>query len=183
MPRKWHVLQTALAGKRLRELDAEVRALTFHPHTYTPLVLTERFPRHRPGMSRSRVKRVQAVEPIFQPYLFVEFDAATEPWQKITSLDGALSFLGYREGKLAPEAVRPIVMSELMARLPAHANHVTSRPSRIKRDQLVRILFGPFADFTATVNAVRKSGVEVLVELFGRPTPIMLDSLDLAPAA
>lgn len=49
------------------------------------------------------------------------------------------------------------------------------------KGQKVTILSGPFASFKATVERVKKR-VRVVVDLFGRPTPIDIEAIALAPA-
>jgi transcriptional antiterminator NusG len=61
-------------------------------------------------------------------------------------------------------------------------------PSRIRMTlavgQPVRIIDGPFTDFTGTVDEIdqAKGKVKVLVSFFGRETPVELDFLQVEKA-
>lgn len=60
------------------------------------------------------------------------------------------------------------------------------RKGQYRRGRKFRIVEGPFSSFLAKINNLRKSGeVEVTIEIFGRPTKIVLDSPEhyLRPAA
>ena len=123
-----------------------------------------------------RLKMVR--RPLFPRYLFVRLDIARDRWLSVHSTIG-VSRLVTQDGR--PIAVPVGVVENLLAHSDAG---VTRVDFDLKRGQRVRILSGPFADFTATLGRLDEGRrVEVLLEMMGTVVPASVDRRALAPAA
>ncbi|MES2855868.1 MAG: KOW motif-containing protein, partial [Bdellovibrionota bacterium] len=56
---------------------------------------------------------------------------------------------------------------------------------RFSVGETVTVVDGPFSNFTGTVEEINeeKAKVKVLVSIFGRPTPVELDFIQVEPAS
>lgn len=141
-------------------------------------------------MARVEVRRpdgllVDVVRPLFQGYLFVKFDPKADPWKRVCYTRGVRGLLGYQPGTDSPMAVPPDEMDVLFARLAEHGGVITlntSRPKHFEPDMLIKVLFGPYRDRHALVQADHGSRVDVLLRFLGakRIIPIRKDYVELA---
>lgn len=112
---------------------------------------------------------VAKVSPLFPRYLFVQ-----TRWQDrrpVMATRGFKEFVGWAPGQDKPPYVPNIVIRELKSRLQEILGLdvlLLHRPKEIEPGIMVQILFGPFRDHVAKVQAVHDSRVEVLLSLFGR---------------
>jgi transcriptional antiterminator NusG len=80
-----------------------------------------------------------------------------------------------------PTALRPEEVSAILRRMEAEAPHIKVT---FKEGERVRIVDGPFNDFRGTVDSidVDRAKVRVMVNFFGRETPVELDFLQVEKA-
>lgn len=116
--------------------------------------------------------------PLFPRYLFVRFDVAQDRWLSVNGTIG-VSRLVMRDSR--PIAVPVGIVEDLLA----HSDEgVTRLDFSAKEGQRVRILSGPFADFTATLARLDEGRrVQVLLEMMGTSVRVLVDRRALAPAA
>jgi transcriptional antiterminator NusG len=123
-------------------------------------------------------KKVKSVKKILPGYILIEMEMDDETWSFITNVPGISSFvgtLGRRPLPLRAEEVARI-MERVEAKGEAHAKDI---PFRIGDN--VRVAGGPFSDFSGVIEQINpeKSKVRVIISIFGRPTPIELDFLQI----
>lgn len=133
-------------------------------------------------------RRLTTVEAAYWPrYLFGCFDPSKIVWGPIQSTRGVLRVLCTKTGN--PYPVPTGVIERLKER--ADENGGTIRmaaneiEARFKKDDRVRVTDGPFTSFPAIVDELLNEGgsrLKVLVQIFGRPTPVELDETQLAAA-
>ncbi|HET7039655.1 MAG TPA: transcription termination/antitermination NusG family protein, partial [Gemmatimonadales bacterium] len=114
----------------------------------------------------------------FPGYVLVEMVMTQESLHVINSIQGVIKFVG--QG-WTPQALRQDEVNRLLGiEEPAEEReHRQEIPFLV--GQVVEITEGPFTDFNGTVEEVLpdKGKVRVSVSLFGRPTTVELDYLQL----
>ena len=109
----------------------------------------------------------------FPGYILVHMDLTDESWHIVKDTPKVTGFVGGGE--------RPTPISESdVAKMTAQMKEGTSKPKpRIvfEEGESVRVVSGPFANFPGFVDQVHpdKEKVRVMVQVFGRATPVMLD--------
>jgi transcriptional antiterminator NusG len=122
-------------------------------------------------------KKVTVERKIYPGYVLVEMVMNQEALHTINSIQGVIKFVGHER---FPQPLRP----EEVNRLLGIAEEVEEEPKEeipFMVGQAVEITEGPFSDFSGTVEEVfpDKGKVRVSVSLFGRPTSVELDYLQL----
>ena len=130
-------------------------------------------------------KKVTVDRKLYPGYVLVEMVWNQETAHVINSIQGVIKFLHYGGGHV-PVGVEPMALrQEEVNRLLGVVEDV--EPEAPKEEipfmigQAVTITEGPFTDFNGTVEEVvaDKGKVRVSVSLFGRPTSVELDYLQL----
>ena len=123
-------------------------------------------------------KRRTVERHVFPGYVLVNMILTEESWYVVRNTPGVTGFVGM--GNL-PTALRPEEVSQIIKRMEAEAPRikVTFRPG-----ERVRIVDGPFNDFRGTVAEIdmERAKVRVMVNFFGRETPVELDFLQVEKA-
>ena len=124
-------------------------------------------------------KKVTVERKIFPGYVLVEMVMTQETLHTINGIQGVIKFVAH--GAL-PMALRPDEVNRLLgvADEQEAETHVREEIPFLV-GQAVAITEGPFTDFNGTVEEVMadKGKVRVSVSLFGRPTSVELDYLQL----
>ncbi len=177
MEHRWYAIQTT-AGH-----ENKVRSLIQRKIDQDPRVADERSIRQAlvPTQEAVEIKsgtKVTVERKIYPGYVLVEMLMNQETLHTINSIQGVIKFVGHDR---LPQPLRP----EEVNRLLGIADD--SEPEEPKEEipfligQAVAITEGPFTDFNGTVEEVMadKGKVRVSVSLFGRPTSVELDYLQL----
>ena len=106
---------------------------------------------------------------LYPGYVFVKVDLDTELWQKIQQLP--------RVGRFIGENKKPTALSEndINLILEKVQNKAAPKPKvSFDEGEVVRIIDGPFANFTGTVEEydLKHRKLKLNVSIFGRSTPI-----------
>ena len=123
-------------------------------------------------------KKVTVERKIFPGYVLVDMVASQDTLHEINAIQGVIKFVGKDK---EPTPLR----DDEVRRLLGQADPTEEAPAREEIPfligQPVAITEGPFADFNGTVEEVLpdKGKVRVSVSLFGRPTSVELDYLQL----
>lgn len=172
----WYVLRVASNKEdQVREaLERKVKIELLERHVGRILVPTQREKRVRGGTSRVYHRK------LYPGYVFVEMATDSDGripenvWFVIKETTGVGDFIG-SGGKPSPMPL-PDVEKMLAATIkpeesPALANLAFKPGDRVK------VTEGPFENFEGTVDEIntQKGTVRVIVEIFGRPTPIEIE--------
>ncbi|GIK83424.1 MAG: transcription termination/antitermination protein NusG [Patescibacteria group bacterium] len=131
-----------------------------------------------PTQEKIQIKRGQrknVVEKIFPGYMLVQMELTDNSWLAVRTTQGVTGFVG------VGNKPTPLPKHEV----DAIKKYMTQAAPQYKADytegEAIRIVDGPFNDFLGTVNSIdeEKGQVEVLVNIFGRETPVTLDFLQV----
>lgn len=123
-------------------------------------------------------KKVVVERKLYPGYVLIETTMSQEAQHLVNSVQGVIKFVG--TGKL-PQALRTEEVNRLLGIAEETADAGPKEEIPYLVGQAVEITEGPFADFSGTVEEVLtdKGKVKVSVSLFGRPTTVELDYLQL----
>jgi transcriptional antiterminator NusG len=123
-------------------------------------------------------KKVTVERKIYPGYVLVEMLMSQEAVHIINSIQGVIKFVGQER---APQPLRPDEVNRLLGIADEREEEEPKEEIPFMVGQAVEITEGPFSDFSGTVEEVYpdKGKVRVSVSLFGRPTSVELDYLDL----
>jgi transcriptional antiterminator NusG len=123
-------------------------------------------------------KKVMVERKLYPGYVLIETTMSQEAQHLVNSVQGVIKFVG--TGK-APQPLRPEEVNRLLGIAEEAAESAPKEEIPFLVGQAVEITEGPFADFSGTVEEIlpEKGKVKVSVSLFGRPTTVEMDYLQL----
>ena len=131
-----------------------------------------------PTQEKIQIKRGQrknVTEKIFPGYMLVQMELTDNSWLAVRTTQGVTGFVG------VGNKPTPLPKHEVEAIKKYMTQAAPSYKADYTEGEAVRIVDGPFNDFLGTVNSIdeEKGQVEVLVNIFGRETPVTLDFLQV----
>jgi len=122
---------------------------------------------------KKRVKR----KVFFPGYLLINMGESKEAKYLIENIDGVINFVGANGD---PQALKEDEITRIIGEVEGREGREVVIAPYIVGDS-VTVIDGPFADFSGFVNEVNneKQKVKVSVSIFGRPTPIELNFLQV----
>ena len=123
-------------------------------------------------------KKVNVERKIYPGYVLVEMVMNQESLHTINNIQGVIKFVGHDK---LPMPLRPDEVNRLLGIADETEQEEPKEEIPFLIGQAVAITEGPFTDFNGTVEEVMadKGKVRVSVSLFGRPTSVELDYLQL----
>jgi len=123
-------------------------------------------------------KKVNVERKLYPGYVLVEMAMTQETIHTINSIQGVIKFVGQER---MPQPLRPDEVNRLLGVTDETKEEAPKEEIPFLIGQAVAITEGPFTDFNGTVEEVivDKGKVRVSVSLFGRPTSVELDYLQL----
>jgi transcriptional antiterminator NusG len=167
MQKHWYAVHTYSGHEKKVKTNIERRAETMglKDKVFQILVPTEKESRVRAG------KKSEIDRKVFPGYVFVEMVLDDNTWYLVKSTTGVIGFVGDAKPT-------PVKNSEILAIQEALAKPDTPyiRP-QWNIGQAVRVMSGPFGDFTGSIQEINpaKDKVKVLISIFGRDTPVQLE--------
>lgn len=131
-----------------------------------------------PTQEKIQIKRGQkktVSEKIFPGYMLVQMELTDNSWLAVRTTQGVTGFVGIGNKPT------PLPRHEVDAIKKYMSQGVAQYKADYVEGEAVRITDGPFNEFLGTVNSIdeEKGQVEVLVNIFGRETPVTLDFLQV----
>lgn len=165
---KWYIVHTYSGHENKARLSLIDRVRT---HNMTDLfgdvlVPTESVMETVKGQRRTTTRK------FFPGYMFVQMVLDDRTFHLVKNTPKITGFLGgTKPTPVPPEQISGVQSSVTEGKRPAKAKVV------FEVGDTVRVVDGPFANFSATVEDVKpeKQKVKVLVSIFGRATPVELD--------
>lgn len=171
--KKWYVVHV-LSGhenKVKAYLESEINRLGLEDKITNILVPAEDITEMRDGKKKVKNK-------IFFPgYILVEMELDVESIHLISNSPGVTHFVGTKN---KPQPLRPDEIKRILGRVDEAKNReLMDVPFRV--GDPVKVIDGPFTDFTGVVKEVNeeKSKLKVMVSIFGRSTPVELNFLQV----
>jgi transcriptional antiterminator NusG len=172
--RAWYVVHcySGYENKVRHNLEQRIETMGMKNLIFDVVVPTEEEIEVKEGKRRTVERRV------FPGYILVNMIMTEESWYVVRNTPGVTSFVGMGN---EPVPLRPEEVSQIIKRMESDAPRikVTFKPG-----ERVRIVDGPFNDFRGTVDEIdmERAKVRVMVNFFGRETPVELDFLQVEKA-
>jgi transcriptional antiterminator NusG len=169
-PAQWFVVH-AYSGheeKVKKNLEKRIESMDMHDQILEVFVPMEDEIEIKDGKRRHVQKR------IFPGYILVKMIMSDESWYVVRNTPGVTSFVG--------SGNKPVPLQE--HELKSILKQVKQEPQirvEFQIGESVRVVDGPFADFLGNVDEINpeKGKLKVLVNMFGRETPVELDLLQV----
>ena len=170
MALRWYVVQafSGFEGQVKRSLEERIARYGMDDHFGQILVPTEEVVEMKDGQKRKSERK------FFPGYVLVQMDLSDEAWHLVKNVPRVLGFIGGSADKPAP-----ISDKEVDAILQRMQEGVEKPKPKVLFEvgEMVRVVDGPFNDFSGVVEEVNydKSRLLVAVQIFGRSTPVELE--------
>ncbi len=169
--RQWYVIH-CYSGQEVKVSKAilqRIETMGMRDKIMDVIVPTQEEIEVKEGKRRTMQRRV------FPGYLLVEMIMDEDSWYVVRNTPGVTGFVGMGND---PTPLRADEVKQIIERMTEQAPTIKVN---FKIGQKVRIIDGPFNDFIGTVAAIDpdKSKVRVMVNFFGRDTPVELDFLEV----
>lgn len=169
--RRWYALHTYSGYEEnvARNLHQRIEAMSIEDKIFQVLIPTEKKIRIKNG------KRKVVTEKIFPGYVMVEMIVTDDSWYVVRNTPNVTGFVG---SGTTPTPISDKEIKEIQKRMgieePTFKIDVT--PGTV-----VQIIDGPFKGYEGKVSEIDedRGKVKVLVSMFGRETPVELDSLQV----
>lgn len=165
----WYIIHTysGFENKVRESLMTRAEAFGFGGRVGEMLIPTEDVVELRAG------KRVTTKRLLYPGYVLVQLDLDDELWHVVKNTPRVTGFVG---GGHKPNPLTADEVNQILYRQTASAERPRPKMSFQRNDQ-VKIVDGPFANFTGTVEEVNedKATLKVMVTIFGRGTPVELE--------
>jgi len=153
---RWFLVQVKPNGSQRAQCNLSRQKVPF----FCPL---------EPATRKVRGRFQEVWRALFPGYLFVRFNPATAPWRKINNTWGVARLVAF--GDDGPKPIPDCLIAGLLARCDS-SGHLLP-PEMLKPGDNVRIINGPFAEFTTTIQQVSPDQrIWVLLDLMGRETTV-----------
>ena len=172
--RAWYVVHcySGYENKVRHNLEQRIETMDMKDRIFDVVVPTEEEIEVKEGKRRTIERRV------FPGYILVNMILGEESWYVVRNTPGVTGFVGMGN---TPTPLRPEEVNQIIKRMEAEAPRIKVS---FKQGERVRIVDGPFNDFRGTVDEIdmERAKVRVMVNFFGRETPLELDFLQVEKA-
>jgi transcriptional antiterminator NusG len=171
--RKWFIIHTysGFEQKVAESLRSRAEAFGFADKVGQILIPTEEVVELRGG------RKVTSKRMIYPGYVLVQLDMDDDLWHAVKNTPRVTGFVG---GGTSPVPLTADEVNSILYRQASSAER--PRPAMtFEKNESVRIVDGPFANFSGKVDEVNseRNTLRVLVTIFGRATPVELDFLQV----
>lgn len=172
-PKKWYIIHTysGFEHKVQESLRTRADAFGFADKIGQILIPTEEVVELRNG------KKVTSKRLVYPGYVLVEMEMNDSLWHEIKNTPRVTGFVG---GGNHPVPLSPEEVNAVLFRQTSSAERPRPKMTFEKNDS-VRIVDGPFANFSGKVDEVNteRGTLRVMVTIFGRATPVELEFLQV----
>jgi transcriptional antiterminator NusG len=171
--KKWYIIHTysGFENKVAESLRTRAEAFGFADKIGQILIPTEEVVEMRNG------KKVTSKRLVYPGYVLVEMDMSDALWHEVKNTPRVTGFVG---GGNAPVPLSADEVNQVLYRQASSAERPRPKTTFEKNDS-VRIVDGPFANFSGKVDEVNpeRGTLRVMVTIFGRATPVELEFLQV----
>lgn len=171
--KQWYIIHTYSGFERkvAESLRTRAEAFGFDSQIGQILIPEEEVVELRNG------KKVTSKRLLYPGYVVVQMDMNDELWHRVKDTPRVTGFVG---GGQTPIPLSADEINKMLYRQATAAER--PRPKMIfEKNETVRIIDGPFANFQGKVDEIHpeRNTLRVLVTIFGRATPVELDFLQV----
>jgi transcriptional antiterminator NusG len=176
-PGQWYVVHTyaGYENKVKSNLESRIASMNMEERIFEVVIPVEDVIEFKNGKKQVVSKKV------FPGYLLVRMDLDDDSWYVVRNTPGVTGFVGL--GARPTPLSRREVENILQVKAGEAESAKKSRP-RLEYEvgESVRVKEGPFADFTGTIAEINEDQLKlkVLVNIFGRETPVELEFAQVA---
>jgi transcriptional antiterminator NusG len=177
-PGKWYVVhtQSGYEKKVQQNLQARTQSMNMEESIHEVVIPMEDVAEFKQG------KKVIVQKKVFPGYLLVRCQLNDDSWFVIRNTPGVTGFVGHGNKPT------PLPRKDVEAFLQVKKEGEDTSPKRTKPrleyeiNETVRVKEGPFADFSGEIVEINEDQlkVKVLVNIFGRETPVELEFSQVA---
>ncbi len=177
-PGSWYVVHTyaGYENKVKSNLESRIASMNMEDRIFECVIPMEDVIEFKGG------KRVTVQKKVFPGYLLVRCELDDDSWRVVRNTPGVTGFvgLGAKPTPLSRKEVESILQVQ-----PAGADGAPKKArhrAMYEVGESVRVREGPFADFTGTIADINEDQMKlkVLVNIFGRETPVELEFSQVA---
>lgn len=169
--RNWYVIHTysGYEDAVAKNLKQRVESLGMEDKIFNVVVPKEKKIKIKDG------KRKTIEEKIYPGYVLVEMIVTDDSWYVVRNTPNVTGFVGVG---ITPV---PVSLKEIETLKKRTGDDSPQYKIEVKAGDSVKIIDGPFKDFDGRVSEVdeERGKIKVLVNMFGRDTPVELDSLQI----
>jgi transcriptional antiterminator NusG len=127
-------------------------------------------------------KKVTSKRLLYPGYVVVQMDMNDELWHRVKDTPRVTGFVG---GGQTPIPLSADEINKMLYRQATAAERPARPKMTFEKNETVRIIDGPFANFQGKVDEINpeRNTLRVLVTIFGRATPVELDFLQVEKSA
>jgi transcription termination/antitermination protein NusG len=178
-PGSWFVIHSyaGYENKVKQNLESRIASMNMEERIYEVVIPLEDVIEFKNG------KKVVVQKKVFPGYVLCRLDLDDDSWYVVRNTPGVTGFVG--SGAKPTPLSRADVDKFLMVKVDEQGvavNRKTKPRLEYERGESVRVKEGPFADFTGTIAEINDISLKlkVLVNIFGRETPVELDFAQVA---
>ena len=169
--RKWYVIHTysGYEDAVAKNLKQRIESLGMEDKIFNVLVPKEKKIKIKKG------KREVVSERLYPGYVLVEMIVTDDSWYVVRNTPNVTGFVG------AGTTPVPVSTEEIESLKKKSGEETPQYKIDFKIGDLVKIIDGPFKDFEGKVSELdpERGKVKVSINMFGRDTPVELDSLQI----
>ncbi len=173
MPKNWYIIHTYSGFERKvkESLESRVKAFGLEEKIGQILIPTETVVEMRGG------KRVESSRLFYPGYVLVEIEMDDNVWHVVKATPRVTGFVGSAQN---PSPLSEEEVDQIINRI-ATAGEKATPKMIFERNETVKIVDGPFNNFTGVVDEINmdRNTLKVMVTIFGRSTPVELEFLQV----
>lgn len=170
MEKRWYVVHTysGYENKVKANLEKRVESMEMQDKIFRVLVPMEEEIENKNGKKKTVMRKV------FPGYVLVEMAMTDDSWYVVRNTPGVTGFVGSAGSGSKPTPLLPEEVNSILKQMGVEA----ARPRiDLKLHENVKVVEGPFSNFIGRVEDIQadKQKIRVMVNMFGRETPVELD--------
>ena len=169
--KRWYVIHTysGYEDNVARNLRQRIKSMNMEDKIFNIIVPKEKRIKIKNG------KRYSVEERIFPGYVLVEMIVTDDSWYVVRNTPNVTGFIG------VDTTPTPVDKDEILGIKKKMGSSTTKHKIDFRNGELVKIIDGPFKNFEGKIQEVDddKGRVKILVDIFGRETPVELDFLQI----
>lgn len=171
--KRWYIIHTysGFEQKVAESLRSRAQAFGYEERIGQILIPTEEVVELRGG------RKVTSKRLLYPGYVLVEMEMDDDLWHAVKSTPRVTGFVG---GGTRPVPLSADEVNHILFRQASSAERPRPKMT-FEKGEMVRITDGPFTNFSGRVDEVNteRDTLRVLVTIFGRPTPVELEFLQV----